>query len=1161
MLDAARNIRIFISSPGDLYDERISLRNAINDLRNTNQFDYKYNLIPLLYEDTTPALAGLRPNTLVFDYMCPPEEADVLVCMFWTRFGSVQRILNPNTGRPYGSGTEEEFLTAYYAFKTNGRKPQIMLYRCLRDPLTAPNYDPKQYEQVEAFFARFQDGGDLDGLVRTFTDTEHLVKMFQTELIRVIRKTFEPAAVTQVKLQPSIPRNAEEARVVEFIILADSLRNREAQIIEEMFEKANALYSSTYGVQAEPNVVNKEAAKLATLLSNPNTFIIVLVGNKLFAQELEIYKEYFQRQGYTSQAQVVFLFNRGPRDIYEVDSEHIARVKLLREQVESAGGTFYDYKDERTYREALWYWICKTLESSQIGKLDTGSVPVTQYQDKSKRLPYFFHSVPFPKYYIQREDLRRAVLANIKSGSRENSTPVTVLTGVGGTGKTTFCYELVRDTYECDDHFKGLYWFNFNEVGIERVSTFFDRLSKYIDDSVLPKLWKADPYRCKDSILTELNAASYLIVLDGLESIQVNDPSSPKFGEVEDGLLRDFITGMCESSQSCLVLVSRIAPNNIAQARGVTSFSIAQFKVDEAVKYLEERRIVGSESELNALADHFACHPLSLSIAAEYIVRYYMSEAQRFLQVYVTDVNNPVSEKLGQLLSDYWKHLSTSQQFLLSAIASLHRPLQLHDLEDLAELLAQNSDARTLKQQLRSDLNALVEMSFVLYTASAEESQVYTVHPILKSLITNTLARNDQREEVSTLWALIERMRARSLLENSQAELETRAQEVQYLLDAENYSEAIKIFIFERLNARLFEAGRHDLGIPLGEQIYDLVEKIGIPRPTADYLSGYLPDHYSCVGRITRAVQIMKQLPIDDVWTALVDLVWLLLRGGAYEYAQYVIKNAPERRRAGSAEWVYAIVKYYSGDKECLKHFERTLQDSAHILLSYKVRLRTQFANALIDFNEVERAGSTIDQIPRLVLGTSNSFPAEQTHADLARARIALIRGDHATASSLIQTSIEVARSSGDVYSVLCSLLFRVHLALGIPFDFHLESGHLLEASAEDDLREIQRILRLSSEGELNYGFPIEGIRFHLILALKSVLSSDGKEFDVQVDKAAELLKVCEHHWSRIYIDNVRGTKSALQSIAHSPSGRSRGMRTAGTKSRKRNIAQKGQKK
>lgn len=1149
MLKAARNIRIFVSSPGDLYVERTRLRDAINELRNTTALGSRYNLIPLLYEDLAPALAGLPPNTIIRDYMVSPEEADILVCIFWSRFGSNPKALDPATNRPYSSGTEEEFLSAYRAFKANGRKPQIMLYRCMRDPSIAPNYDPEQYQQLVTFFARFESGGDLDGLVRTFIDIDEFVRKFRLDLARVIQATFEPVTAPPRGVDSStttsamVSSRAEEAKSLQFIILADSLRTWETQVTEELLEKANTLYSSTYRVRAEPTIVEKESAKLSALLANSTAFIVVLVGVKLFAQELQIYKEHFERQGHVPQAQVVFIFNRGPRDLYEVESEHLVRIKQLREQAEAAGGTFYDYRDERTFRETVWYWICKTFESSQgdtAGTANALSIPTAQVKNQGKRSPYFYHSVPFPQHYIQRDELRAAVAANIARESPGSSTPITVLTGVGGTGKTTFCYELIRDIYTAHAAYKGLYWFNFNQVGIEGISSFFDGLSKYVDENTLPKLWKLDPYRCKESLLAAFDVTPFIIVIDGLESIQVQDPGSPKFGEVEDGLFRDFVIGMCESSQSSLVVVSRISPSDIVQARGVTSFTIAQFTITEAVSYLVERRITGSHADLESLANHFGCHPLSLSVAAEYISRFYVGEARRFLEVYVSDEDHPISERLGVILSDYWKHLTPSQQFLLSAIASLHRPLHLDDLETLAQLISQNSDARTLRHQFRQDLSALVEMTFVLLTSSDSQREDYSVHPILRSLIRNTLARIDQREEVSAMWALIESARATRLVENSPAELEAHAREVQYLLDAGSYNEAVEVFISERLNARLFEAGRHDLGIPLGEQVYELVEEMKVSRPTADYLSGYLPDHYACVGRITRAVRLMKEIPIDDAWTALVDQTWILLRGGAFEYATYVIENAPERRKSGEMDWVAAQAKYYRGDRECLRHFETSLQGSEHLLSSYKVRLRTQFANALIDFNDVKRAQSVLDQVPRLVVGSSNPFPSEQTHADLARARIAFADNEYAAALSYVQAAIETARSNGDEFSALCGLLMRVHVLLRIPWDFQRIQGYVLQASADLDLREVQRILRVTSEGELNYGFPIEGTRFHLLLAIKALLGGDEKEFDAQMDRAEELVAVSEHSWSRAYVDNVRAAKFALKPTSTERSGRSR---------------------
>jgi len=188
-------IRIFISSPSDLLSERIIIKNVIADLNNTPQYRNRYKLTTYAYEDSAPALIGLEPQHVIDKYMLKPEDADIFICMLWLRMGTPMKDINPDTGEPYQSGTEYEFLTAYRAYQQR-RRPSILLYHCRRfaDP---EQIDPKQLDRVNAFFKRFKSAGDLDGLVGSFREPDDL----KTTLWSTLTQLLDEAAPMQSSRQ------------------------------------------------------------------------------------------------------------------------------------------------------------------------------------------------------------------------------------------------------------------------------------------------------------------------------------------------------------------------------------------------------------------------------------------------------------------------------------------------------------------------------------------------------------------------------------------------------------------------------------------------------------------------------------------------------------------------------------------------------------------------------------------------------------------------------------------------------------------------------------------------------------------------------------------------------------------------------------------------
>lgn len=211
-----REIRVFISSPSDLRrapddpsaipgepaDKRQLVSDVVQALNNRPTLRERYKFIPYLYEELTPpVVGGQEAQKVVDDQMLRPRDTDVVICLFWSRMGTPLTEINPDTKRPYESGTEYEFYDAYRSYKRR-RKPIPLVYR-YRAP--APHdSDPEQIAKIIAFFDRISDkGGDLQGLWKDFKSPDELRSLIVNDMeLLIARQERLSARVRDRLLQP-----------------------------------------------------------------------------------------------------------------------------------------------------------------------------------------------------------------------------------------------------------------------------------------------------------------------------------------------------------------------------------------------------------------------------------------------------------------------------------------------------------------------------------------------------------------------------------------------------------------------------------------------------------------------------------------------------------------------------------------------------------------------------------------------------------------------------------------------------------------------------------------------------------------------------------------------------------------------------------------------
>jgi hypothetical protein len=197
-------VRIFAASPGDVLDERSRLARVVEQL-NRGFADRLGLTLELLRWETHVAPDAGRPQEVVFDQL-PPEEWNIFIGIIWLRFGSETGEIDPDTGQPYRSGTEEEFKAAYRRRQesTTGW-PKVMFYRCTRPPTDMLRFDNTQYARVRQFFEDFAPAGRHPGLVQTYTHPEDFERLVRDHLEKWLWEFAESFSEMPVK-KPEQPK-------------------------------------------------------------------------------------------------------------------------------------------------------------------------------------------------------------------------------------------------------------------------------------------------------------------------------------------------------------------------------------------------------------------------------------------------------------------------------------------------------------------------------------------------------------------------------------------------------------------------------------------------------------------------------------------------------------------------------------------------------------------------------------------------------------------------------------------------------------------------------------------------------------------------------------------------------------------------------------------
>ncbi len=156
-------LKLLISCPSDIKEEVQILKDIISNQNNIFISSYRLVVQPIHWSSSSYSATGGSGQGVLNKQIV--EDSDMLVALFWTKFGT------PTIN--YLSGTEEEIMTMI----ENGK--QVFLY-FLDYPIPPSEIDNEQYQNIENFKEKYKTEGF--GLYKEIKTKEELKEVFSRDL-------------------------------------------------------------------------------------------------------------------------------------------------------------------------------------------------------------------------------------------------------------------------------------------------------------------------------------------------------------------------------------------------------------------------------------------------------------------------------------------------------------------------------------------------------------------------------------------------------------------------------------------------------------------------------------------------------------------------------------------------------------------------------------------------------------------------------------------------------------------------------------------------------------------------------------------------------------------------------------------------------------------
>ncbi len=289
------------------------------------------------------------------------------------------------------------------------------------------------------------------------------------------------------------------------------------------------------------------------------------------------------------------------------------------------------------------------------------------------------------------------------------------LLGMGGLGKTALSVRLAQTL---KPEFDYIIWRSLRET--PKLSTLLDSIIKFLSNQ--EEINNTGDIHEKIACLIEhFRSCRCLLILDNFESILADGMQEQYRDEYQEYSILIQRIGELQH-QSCLVITSRIKPQEIAVQEGehlpIRSLLLHGLENQEAIKVLADKRLFGSDEEMQQLIGLYSGNPLALKIVSTFIQDLFSGNIAEFLS---QEIALTPFVGIESLLDKQFNHLSALEQEIMYWLAINREPVSVNELfDDISEKPIYIDVINALEKLKRSSLIEAIDGKFTLQNVVME---------------------------------------------------------------------------------------------------------------------------------------------------------------------------------------------------------------------------------------------------------------------------------------------------------------------------------------------------------------------------------------------------------------------------------------------------------
>jgi len=493
------------------------------------------------------------------------------------------------------------------------------------------------------------------------------------------------------------------------------------------------------------------------------------------------------------------------------------------------------YRD--TYIKNLVIAIEKSVKNHSFSSSDKKiNDPVSEARVKVKP-PHLFAQ---PHYIGSHKFVgRQAELNQLDDWVNEaDPHPVFLFEAIGGSGKSILTWNWLKErAQQIRPDLKGVFWYSFYERGAT-MTDFCRYALAYMTQKPFEHFEKKRIGELSETLLGELRAAPWLLVLDGLERVlvayhridaasvpdeEVNQATDKISGDrdpraaikpEDDDLLRAFASAPASKILISSRLVPKVLVNNSGQGiNGVKNIPLLGLRPDDALAMIEECGVKGDKAAIKKyLSQHCGCHPLVIGVLAG-LIREYLPAKYNF-DLWAADTINgggqldlaalDLKQKRNHILEFAFKQLRKNSQKLLGSLSFLQDNIDYTTLAAFSPHKGKNE--KQAYSALQNTIGELEKSGFLQYDGGH-----YNLHPVIRGVVSGRLGDNEKQDygqEVVDYFS----QKANTRYEKAEtlADVQNGLQIMRTLLKMKKWQEAFDVYEGDFANALYHNLGAYN---------------------------------------------------------------------------------------------------------------------------------------------------------------------------------------------------------------------------------------------------------------------------------------------------------------------------------------------------------------